>query len=675
MKPWMLAILWIAGCSDEPPAPAPGVLVRSTAASAAECPLGGTVISAGLDDNGDAVLDDGEVRSRTAVCNPTAIGAPPVLVRLVVEPPGAHCAAGGTAVESGPDVDHDGALDDAEVTHTDYACGVPLLSRLVAEPPGAHCAVGGVAILTGRDEDGDGVLADVEVEAGLTSYACDGTLARDAVVRSAAELATLRGLRVITGTLTLDGLRGDVALPELQHVGGLVVFDAQLASLSLPQLETVDGELAIWFARIDALDCARLRRVGGLRIDRGTLADLEPFGALERVDHDLQLIQTSLLAAKLPTLALGGELEIISNSRLDHVSGTLLGRAAVVSIIGNDSLTTVDLDVVGHDGAPSELGSASIGGNDQLSHIALSADRMRSVSLTDDWIAELLLRASRIDGPLLLFHNQVPFQLTLDSPGDSIELGDDLAISGPLEALHSRVPVIVDGHTVFDKTLLTALDADAGLSELRGGVRFSDNAHLAAVTPFRLSGTLQLINNTVLTTLSFDAGDELGGMAILDNPALVSVPPLAALRRIRGSADIERNPSLTSLFGPELIQLDGPLFIERNDALTALRLPALERLVSDLIVGANARLETVELPRLIEAEDELFIFDNPALHHLQLDALQHSDFFFVQRNPHLPACEVLAIFAHTSGFHSQTGNDTDASCAPDASGPASRGAR
>jgi hypothetical protein len=407
-------------------------------------------------------------------------------------------------------------------------------------------------------------------------------------------------------------------------------------------------------------------RVITFSVKAGTARERRSGRAARVISEDVML--------KLPTLVVGGKIDISQNSALDHVSGTLLGRAARVSILANQSLTTVDLDVVGQDGAESELGNASIGANDQLTHIALSADRIGSLFVSEAGITEILLRASRIEAPLLLFENQTPFQLTLDSPGDSIELADDLVISGPLEALHGRVPVIVEGHTVFDKTLLTALDADAGLAELRGGVRLSDNARLAAVTPFRLGGTLQLINNTALTTLSFDAGDELGGMAIRDNPALVSVPPLAGLRRIRGGADIARNPALISLFGPGLIQLDGSLIIERNDALTSLRLPALERLVSNLIVSANAHLETIELPRLIEAKDELFILSNPALRHLELDALQHSDLFLVQNNPHLPACEVLAIFAHTSGGQIQTGNDTETSCDPGVGGPTSRGA-
>jgi len=37
--------------------------------------------------------------------------------------------------------------------------------------------------------------------------------------------------------------------------------------------------------------------------------------------------------------------------------------------------------------------------------------------------------------------------------------------------------------------------------------------------------------------------------------------------------------------------------------------------------------------------------------------------FTVRDNPHLPACAVLALFAHVDGEHNQTGNDNDATCA------------
>jgi hypothetical protein len=68
---------------------------------------------------------------------------------------------------------------------------------------------------------------------------------------------------------------------------------------------------------------------------------------------------------------------------------------------------------------------------------------------------------------------------------------------------------------------------------------------------------------------------------------------------------------------------------------------------------------------LTEAADELFIFNNPELQDIAFDALGHSDFFFVDNNPRLPACQVLAIFPHVTGFgKGQSGNDDTALCGP-----------
>ena len=122
----MVAIMVLSACGAENDAGG-DVLVRTDLASAAECAHGGSVLSSGLDENRNQVLDDVEIRTRTVVCNDPP--APAIVVRLVAEPPGAHCDQGGTAVQSGPDRNGDGELEPDEVTHTDYVCGEPLLTR------------------------------------------------------------------------------------------------------------------------------------------------------------------------------------------------------------------------------------------------------------------------------------------------------------------------------------------------------------------------------------------------------------------------------------------------------------------------------------------------------------------------------------------------------------------
>jgi len=92
----------------------------------------------------------------------------PELVSTVVELAGAHCATGGQAIETGADINGNGALDATEVTHTSYVCGgadgqQPVI-RIDAEPAGANCTGGGSAIHTGIDTNGDSIHEDSEIQ-------------------------------------------------------------------------------------------------------------------------------------------------------------------------------------------------------------------------------------------------------------------------------------------------------------------------------------------------------------------------------------------------------------------------------------------------------------------------------------------------------------------------------
>ncbi|MBM7116177.1 DUF7151 family protein [Archangium primigenium] len=94
--------------------------------------------------------------------------------------PGSQCAAGGTTVESGADVDANGTLDDAEVTQTSSSChgtihteavaGSQVLLRLDPEPIGTQCTYGGTKVRNGLDDNGNGVLEEDEVV--QTQFVC-----------------------------------------------------------------------------------------------------------------------------------------------------------------------------------------------------------------------------------------------------------------------------------------------------------------------------------------------------------------------------------------------------------------------------------------------------------------------------------------------------------------------
>ena len=121
-----------APSSGQPPAPsglAKTLAVAVSEATGTNCPYGGVKVNAGVDANGNGVLDSSEVSSVQYVCNgaPGVVGAPGAkglssLVQTSTEPAGGNCPNGGTKVAAGIDTNSDGALAASEVTSTGYVC-------------------------------------------------------------------------------------------------------------------------------------------------------------------------------------------------------------------------------------------------------------------------------------------------------------------------------------------------------------------------------------------------------------------------------------------------------------------------------------------------------------------------------------------------------------------------
>lgn len=145
------------------------VLAAITPADPADCPDGGSRIAIGLDADGSGALDGAEQTQVRFVCN----GAPGLdatsggAVRIDDEPAGSNCPQGGSRIETGIDANANGVLDDAEVAATRFACAGVAANALVqssVELPGPNCADGGRRVQSGRDLNGDGALQVEEVE-------------------------------------------------------------------------------------------------------------------------------------------------------------------------------------------------------------------------------------------------------------------------------------------------------------------------------------------------------------------------------------------------------------------------------------------------------------------------------------------------------------------------------
>lgn len=183
------------------------------------------------------------------------------LVRTATEPAGANCRNGGSAILVGLDADGDGMLADAEVTSRTYVCGPAsqTLVRVAPENPGTNCPLGGVLVASGADTNGDGVLADTEIT--TRSYVCgqsvaDVVIEGSVTIRNDVEYRIYRQVRGITGTLTIgqdsdaccSAIIGGPAVldfPNLERVGRLEMVNvAGVEQLSFPRLTslTMDGD-------------------------------------------------------------------------------------------------------------------------------------------------------------------------------------------------------------------------------------------------------------------------------------------------------------------------------------------------------------------------------------------------------------------------------------------------
>jgi photosystem II stability/assembly factor-like uncharacterized protein len=195
----MLAACGGGGGSSTPTTEASQRAVRASATTepvGLACAAGGARLDAGIDSNGNGVLDASEITSTQYACN-GMVGAKgaSALVRMVAEASGANCSAGGTKISVGLDANDNGVLDTAEVSGapsyvcggtpgaagtngvdgTDGANGINGLSSLMAMTPeaaGANCQHGGTKVTSGLDTNKNSGLDSTEVSA--TSYNCNG---------------------------------------------------------------------------------------------------------------------------------------------------------------------------------------------------------------------------------------------------------------------------------------------------------------------------------------------------------------------------------------------------------------------------------------------------------------------------------------------------------------------
>jgi hypothetical protein len=177
------------------------------------CPSGGITVQSGIDTNMDHVLQLSEASSTQFVCNGSngvngvngLGGISGFNTQLVITPEGVgpNCLQGGSLVSAGLDLNGNSVLDSSEVTTFDYVCngtagasgsvgtngsngtngtngsdgtnGAAAFNSLVGigvEPAGKNCVFGGSEVTSGLDKNADNILDKDEVTS--TAYVCHG---------------------------------------------------------------------------------------------------------------------------------------------------------------------------------------------------------------------------------------------------------------------------------------------------------------------------------------------------------------------------------------------------------------------------------------------------------------------------------------------------------------------
>jgi hypothetical protein len=168
--------------------------------------------------------------------------------------------------------------------------------------------------------------------------------------------------------------------------------------------------------------------------------------------------------------------------------------------------------------------------------------------------------------------------------------------------------------------------------------------------------------NAAIKNVSFVENEVYhGNVVITDNAALVNIQGLGFARTIHGNLQISGNPALIVTGTGQLTRVDRTVSVGGNAVLADLGLDQLQS--ADLFeLNANPMLAAIALPALQIAGD-IIITGNSVAQHLTMPALGRADSLFVELNPELPSCEVVAFQPVIRRPITQRGNNDTKVCA------------
>jgi hypothetical protein len=590
------------------------------------CAAGGDAIHTGLDTNGDGILEDSEITATTYVC----AGAPPPaeLVKVVAEAPGANCANGGEAVETGLDTNGNGMLDASEVTATSYVCagsdGKQPLIRLDPEPPGLPCTVGGTAVRVGFDTNGDGILEDSEVTA--TSYICTG--GEQALIRVDAEPpganCTSGGSAIHAGLdSNNDGILEDDEILTTTYlctsgnvtptvIDGSFTIHNSLDVATLDGVQTITGDLIIDAPGMTKIDVPTVQNIGGMLWMPGsaTLTELS-FANLASAGTVIIVGETTLQTLALPKLATISAPPIPSTD--NQLTAQTIDVTSLISVQGSLDVSTENMSL-------SLASLTSVGGDLVLDFGAMTTLTLPSlVTCGKVWI----------DGS--------PTLTTLSLPAMT---GGGISLSYNTSLTTIDAPVLQSGSLIADSDPVLGSLSSPALTN--GSIEATGNSVLSSLDfPALQSGSIKIDNNPQLSALSLPAMTSASGIEVNQDAALQTLS-LPVLQTVSGSLVVEQDPLVTALSFPELTSATN-LMIASDGSLSTLSLDALVS-CGLFLVQANGALASISAPNFTDIQGGSFYVDN---------------------DPQLPTCKVVALLAQISPppYMSDTSGDSS-SCPP-----------
>ena len=329
------------------------------------CAEGGVLVSSGVDDNNDTILQEGEITLEQKICHGDVGDSGLATLMLSTPIPNDHASGqcpdnGGLEIATGVDDNRNQQLETNEIDHRRYVChgadgedGATQLVESSSFATSEMCDNGGILIESGLDTDANGILADDEIE--QTESVCHGSQGNPGFNSLVNAVEIGAGDDCVAG-----GLRIESGLDDAPANGTLEANEIDQPQFLCHGVQGPQGEPGfnyLFTSQVEPLgvNCPS----GGLKIDSGL--DLDRNDVLDTDEANNEVTNTQYLChycaiATLDALTVtadGSDVDLLSPSFNAEQYVYVLSEAA----IGNSS---VSFHFQATNGLPIQIDSSDI---------------------------------------------------------------------------------------------------------------------------------------------------------------------------------------------------------------------------------------------------------------------------------------------------------------------------